>query len=46
MLREKLRITMHKQWASNLIGEEICDEGYASIEIDESEIIGNENIIY
>ena len=26
MLREKLRITMHKQWASNLFGEEICDE--------------------
>jgi hypothetical protein len=36
MLREKLRITMHKQWASNLFGEEICDEVYASIEIDES----------
>ena len=36
---------MHKKWSNTKLGEEIGEEGFASIEFDESEIIGNENTI-
>ena len=43
-LREKLRVTMHKKGSNTKLGEEIGEESFASIEIDE--YIGNENTIY
>ena len=45
-LREKLRVNMHHKWSNSQLGEEIDQNGFASIEIDESEIIGNENTVY
>ena len=46
LLRIKIRENMHKEWAKNLLGEAICEKGYAIIEIDESEIVGNSNDIF
>ena len=47
-IRNILKNKMHFNWPKNLLGEE--DEpdknGYISCEIDESEIIGNSNVIY
>ena len=37
---------MHKNWKDNILGLSIGDPGYSSIEIDESEIVGNQNVIY
>ena len=31
---------MHKKWSNALLGEDIVEEGFVSIEIDESEILG------
>ena len=45
-LREKLRFNMHHLWSNNQLGEEIDENGFASIEIDVSEIIGSENTVY
>ena len=45
-IRGKIRIFMHKKWSTNLLVEYISDGGYASVEIDESEVIGNGNEIY
>ena len=42
-LREKLRVIMHKKGSNTKLGEEIGEESFASIEIDE--YIGNENTI-
>lgn len=42
-LREKLRIFMHKVWSNNPLGSEPAENGVPRIEIDESEIIGNQN---
>ena len=38
----------HLRWSKKLIGEDtnIDDIGYTSVEIDESEIIGNINTVY
>ena len=35
---------MHKKWANHLLGELVGEGGYTSIEIDESEILGNGHI--
>ena len=32
---------MHKEWKSNLLGNDINDEGYPFVQIEESEIIDN-----
>ena len=39
---------MHRNWTKKLLGEDgiLDDNGYISCEIDESEIIGNQNVIY
>ena len=37
---------MHKNWKNKLLGESITEKGFAAIEIDEREIIGNSEIIY
>ena len=39
---------MHQNWSKKLLGEDgtLDDNGYISCEIDESEIIGNQNVIY
>ena len=39
---------MHYNWSKKLLGEDgiLDDNGYISCEIDESEIIGNQNVIY
>ena len=37
---------MHKNQSNNFLGETIGEEGYGSIEIDESTIVGNSNITY
>ena len=44
--KRKIEEEMHKYWYNNLLGEEISKEGYATIEIDELEIIGNNETIY
>ena len=36
---------MHKDWQTNPLGIEPASEGVARIEIDESKIIGNNNIV-
>ena len=46
LVREKIRLVMHNIWRSDLLGIEIGDEGYPSIEIDESLMISNGNIQY
>ena len=46
LLREKIKKTMHKIWNNTVIGENITDNGYPAFEIDESEIIGNNEVIY
>ena len=46
LLREKIKNTMHNLWGNNKMGNNISSEGYPVFEIDESEIIGNNEIIY
>ena len=46
ILREKLRLANHKKWTNHLLGEVVGEGGYAFIEIDESEILGNGHIQY
>ena len=47
-IRKILKNKMHSNWSKSLLGEDgILDKnGYISCEIDESEIIGNSNVIY
>ena len=47
-IRNNIRKKMHLKWSQSMMGEynEIEDTGYISFEIDESEIIGNQNVIY
>ena len=47
-IRNILRKKMHYNWSKKLLGEDgiLDDNGYISCEIDESEIIGNQNVIY
>jgi len=47
-IRNVIKEKMHHNWSKKLLGEDcILDEnGYISCEIDESEIIGNQNVIY
>ena len=44
ILRENLRLAMHKKWANHLLGEVVGEGGYTSIEIDEFEILKNGHI--
>ena len=37
-IRGKIRTYLHKKWSINLLGENVPEEGYASVEIDESEL--------
>ena len=46
LLREKIKDNMHKMWNKNLMGNNISEKGYPVFEIDESEIIGNSEVIY
>ena len=46
ILREKIKNSMHKIWKNNLMGSNPSEEGYSVFEIDESEIIGNNQVIY
>ena len=32
---------MHKKWANHLLDQVMGEGGYASVEIDESELLGN-----
>ena len=45
-MRKQIKINTHLKWNQSYLGEEIESTGYASIEIDESKIIGNNNTIY
>ena len=47
-LRNILKTKMHIKWSKTLLGEDsiLDNNGYISCEIDESEIIGNSNVIY
>jgi len=45
LLREKKK-TMHRKWNNNKMGSNISPDGYPIFEIDESEIIGNNQVIY
>ncbi len=47
-IRNMLRKKMHLKWSKSLLGEDgtLDKNGYISCEIDESEIIGNNNVIY
>ncbi len=42
-LREKIRIKYHEEWKKRPLGMEPSNNGVARVEIDESEIIGNQN---
>ena len=46
LLREKIKTSMHKIWKNNIMGNNITKKGYPVFEIDESEIIGNNEVIY
>ena len=46
LLRERIKNSMHKIWKNNLMGNNPSEHGYPVFEIDESEIIGNNEIIY
>ena len=46
ILRKKIKDVFHKKWRKSFIGMEIGPNGYGAVEIDESEIIGNQEHIY
>lgn len=46
LLREKLRKELHRKWNTDPIGIVIGPKGYACVEIDESEMIGNSQKIF
>ena len=46
LIRTKIRTKMHKIWNNDLMGNNLSENGYPVFEIDESEIIGNSEIIY
>ena len=46
LLREKIKNNMHKIWNNKLMGDNLTEKGYPVFEIDESEIIGNNDVIY
>ena len=47
VLRDKLRVHMHAEWETNLLGLKINNNlGYSSVEIDESKIISSGNLIF
>jgi hypothetical protein len=46
LLREKIKINMHKIWTNNIMRDNLTENGYPVFEIDESEIIGNNEGIY
>ena len=46
IIRNKIRMEMHSKWKENFLGNVNSELGYGSVEIDESEIIGNSNEIY
>lgn len=37
---------MHNNWSTQMIAEDPNNEGFSTIEIDESSIIGNSNVVY
>ena len=46
LLREKLRKELHRKWENDPLGVVIGPRGYACVEIDESEMIGNNQKIF
>ena len=46
LVREKIKTNMHNLWDKNPMGENLSEDGYPVFEIDESEIIGNNEVIY
>ena len=46
LIRNKLKNKMHYEWKDHLMGDNISDDGFSVFEIDESKIIGNNDIIY
>ena len=46
LIRTKIRTKMHTIWNKDLMGNNLSENGYAVFEIDESKIIGNNEIIY
>lgn len=42
-MRKQIKINTHFKWKQSYLGEEIDSTGYASIEIDESKIIGSDS---
>ena len=46
MLLKKIKDNMHKSWSTKMLVEDPNEEGYSTIEIDESCIIGNSNVVY
>ena len=44
-LKEKIRVKYHEEWKKKHLGMEPSTNGVARVEIDESEIIGNQNKI-
>ena len=46
LIRTKIRTKMHTIWNKDLMGNNLSEKGYPVFEIDESEIIGNSEIIY
>ena len=46
LLRNKIKIEMHKEWRNNKLGHQPSSGGVPRLEIDESKILGNINKIY
>ena len=46
LLRNKIKEKTHLKWSNSFLGEKIGENGYASIEIDESKIIGNNEDVF
>ena len=46
LIRNKLKNKMHYEWKDHLMDDNNSDDGFSVFEIDESKIIGNNDIIY
>ena len=46
LIRTKIRTKMHKIWNKDLMRNNLFENGYPTFKKDESEIIGNSEIIY
>ena len=46
LIRNNIKVKMHKEWKKSMLGVEPCTGGVPRVEIDESKIIGNSEKVY